>query len=151
MESFVDQPIKQPSRIKSPSIYHSGRCSKCPHCRRLETVVNTIASPNPDWITKDPGAVHVCIDMDKYDVEAVQDQIIEKNNHLLGSYDYEPYLVIEQVEGGYDPTKENYFTQPFIAKVEPTIEPIRTPFPDYNMLQRHEYRLNKPYSVPLFN
>jgi hypothetical protein len=151
LESFVDESAKQPSRIKSPSIRQSGRCSKCAHCRRLEVTTNIIGSQQPDWITKDPGVVHLCIDMDKYDVEAVQAKIISKNNHLLGSYDYEPYLVIEQIEGAYDPTKENYYTQPFIAKFDPTIELARTPFPDYNFLQRHEYRLNKPFSVPLFN
>ena len=114
------------------------------------TATNFIASPEPGWITKNVGAGQLTINMDKYDIEAVKEKIISRNHHLLGSYDYEPYLVIEEPEGGYDPAKENYYTQPFIVKMEPSIQPMRTPFPEYQFLQRHDHRLNKPYSVPLF-
>ncbi len=155
LQSLAHESAKQSFRKKSPSIHgHSGRCSKCPHCRQLATntaSTNILTSPEPEWINKNPGPDQVCINMDKYDVEAVKDNIISKNHHLLGSYDYEPYLVIEQIEGGYDPKKENYYTQPFILKVDPTVQPIRTPFPEYSFLRRHDRRLNKPYSLPLFD
>ncbi len=145
--------IKQTDRQGSPSIHEpSGRCSKCPHCQRLNSSnSDDIRTPEPGWITKNPGTDQLRINMDDYDIEAVKKKIISRHHHILGSYDYQPYLTIEQTEGDYDPTKENYFTQPFITKMQPSIEAMRTPFPDYDLLQRRENRLNKPYTLPLFN
>lgn len=128
---------------------HAGRCSKCPHCRRLN-ISSNISTPAPPWLLAEPGAEQVRIDMDNYDIEAVKEKVLARHHHPLGSYDYQPYLTIETKKGDYDPGKENYYTQPFVARTKPRITTLRTPFPDYELLERRELRLNKPYSLPLF-
>lgn len=146
-ESFPHKHRKSSSGIHA----HTGRCSKCPHCRRLDINISShLSTPAPPWLLAEPGADQVRIDMDNYDIEAVKEKILARNHHPLGSYDYQPYLTIETKKGEYDPMKENYYTQPFVAKTKPRITPLRTPFPDYDLLERRELRLNKPYSLPLF-
>lgn len=117
----------------------------------ISNVLSNTSTPAPPWLLAEPGKDQVRIDMDNYDIEAVKDKIVSKNHHLLGSYDYQPYLTIETSKGDYDPRKENYYTQPFVAKMKPRITALRTPFPDYELLERRELRLNKPYSLPLFD
>lgn len=110
---------------------------------------SSTSTPKPNWLTQNPINDEVHIDMDEYDVEAVKKKIISKNGHLLGAYDYQPYLTIEQTD--LDTKKENYYTQPFVAKMKPRVLPATTPFPDFELLQRREQRLNKPYTLTLFD
>jgi hypothetical protein len=126
-----------------------GRCSHCPHCQRAKKSKTITASPKPKWIGSNPGNNPFQIIMDDYDVDAVKRKIISENGHLPGSYDYGPYLTMEQTDD-YDIQKENYFTQPTVAKTTPRVVATRTPYPEYDLLQRREQRLNKPYSLSLF-
>jgi len=128
-----------------------GRCPYCRHCQRTsDSSIESIPTPKPKWLTENPGIGDIHIDMDKYDIEAVKRKLISENGHLPGSYDYKPYLTIEHGDD-YDPAKENYYTQPIVAKTKPSFLPACTPFPEYDLLQRREQRLNKPYSLPLFD
>jgi hypothetical protein len=142
----------QHSQRKSLSILHGeiGRCSHCPHCRRTKTRNNSSAVSQPKWITQKPGPGQFQIAMDEYDVEAVKKKIIYENGHLPGSYDYRPYLTIDQLNN-YDQIKEKYYTQPLVATTKPRISATFTPFPEYDLLQRREQRLNKPYTLSLFD
>ncbi|CAF0805871.1 unnamed protein product [Adineta steineri] len=123
-------------------------CNHCPHCRR-QSQISRKATPAPKWLTEKPGNVPFSIDMDKYDSEAVKEKVIDENGHVPGSYDYRPQLTLEQSDD-YDVRKENYFTQTLVAKTSPNVSPVRTPFPENNVLQRRERRINKPYGLPLF-
>lgn len=123
------------------------RCSQCPHCRRVAK--ETLRPPIPRWVTKDPGEGLFRIQMDKYDIDAIKEKAIIENGHVRGSYDYRTQLTIEK-SGDYDLSKENYYTQPFVAKTTPRILPTRTPFPEYDVLQRNDRRINKPYTLSLF-
>lgn len=127
-----------------------GRCSRCPHCQRANNNNHSpMSTPKLKWLSQSPRNDDVHIDMDQYDIEAVRKKVISKNGHVPGSYDYQPYLTIEQTD--YDLTKENYYTQPFVARMKPRVLPATTPFPDFELLQRREQRLNKPYALPLFD
>jgi hypothetical protein len=111
---------------------------------------SSVSTPKPKWLTENPRTDQIHIDMDKYDIEAVKKYILLKNGHLPGSYDYRPHLTIEQMDD-YDYTKEHYYTQPIVATTKPRVLPICTPFPEYDLLQRRERRLNKPFTLPLFD
>jgi len=123
------------------------RCSECPHCRRVAR--ETLHTPIPKWVIKNPEEGLFCIQMDKYDIDALEKKAILENGHVRGSYDYRTQLTIENLDD-YDPSKVNYYTQPFVAKTTPRILPTRTPFPEYDVLQRHDRRINKPYTLSLF-
>jgi len=142
------------SHRKSSATSHKqfGRCSHCPHCQRVNNQSKSSIPPipTPKWLTENPGPDQVSINMDDYDVEAVKKKIISENGHLPGSYDYRPHLTIEQLSD-YNQTKENYYTQPLVANTQPRISPTRTPFPEYELLQRLEQRLNKPNTLKLFD
>ncbi|UJR28219.1 hypothetical protein I4U23_009469 [Adineta vaga] len=125
-------------------------CSHCPHCRRRNDGEPSLPPTPPlKWLTEKPNKEDLSINMDDYDIEAVKKKILKETGHLPGSYDYQPQLTIEQTND-YDSTKENYYTLPFVAKTAPYVSATRTPFPDYNVLQRKERRINKPYTISLF-
>ncbi len=148
----VDSPSEshRSSHRKSSLMLHGqiGRCAHCPHCRQMDHS-SRVSTPKPKWLTVSPGTNQFQIVMDEYDVEAVKRKIIYENGHLPGSYDYRPHLTIEET-ADHDDKKEVYYTQPVVAQTKPRILPNRTPFPDYELLQRREQRLNKPYTLPLF-
>jgi len=124
------------------------RCSQCPHCQRVDK--ETLHTPIPKWVIKNPGEGIFRIEMDDYDIDAVKEKAIFENGHVRGSYDYRTQLTIEKLDD-YDPSKVNYYTQPFVAKTTPPrILPTRTPFPEYDVLQLHDRRINKPYTLSLF-
>lgn len=161
--------VKAPLSVASnrlPSQHSSGRgkivsrassvsaenehCSHCPHCQRLLAQQRRPQVKLP-WVTDDPGLQNVLINMDKYDADAVQEKLILEHGHLPGCYDYRPYLTIEKSPEDYYPdTAENYCKQPFVARKKLHMIPTHTPYPEYNVLQRREQRLNKPYTQPLF-
>jgi hypothetical protein len=140
------------SRHQSSGGLHGqvGRCSHCPHCQRANGR-SLAPTPKPKWITENHGSEEGHIVMDEYDAVAVRKKIILDNGHFPGIYDYRPYLTMEQTDNN-DQTKENYYTQPIVATTKPP-PPLaaHTPFPEYDFLQRRDQRLNKPYSLPLFD
>lgn len=90
--------------------------------------------------------------MDEYDVDAVTEQIVEEHGRIPGSYDYQPYLTIEEEEADENvDIKNNYYKLPFVARKGPPVTPTHTPFPNYKDLQTREQRPNKPYELPLFD
>ena len=135
-------------KISTGSHGQVNHCSHCPHCQRMNKLTNT-SSPKPKWLTERPENQQVRIMMDEYDIEAVKKKLVADNGHIPGSYDYQPQLIMEQVDD-YDIKQQNYFTQPFIAKTKPRVLATSTPFPEYDFLQRREQRLNKPHTLLLF-
>ena len=127
-----------------------GRCPYCKHCQQTNNDEKPAPIPQPKWLMGNLGIYEVHINMDEYDIAAVKAKVLKENGHIPGSYDYQPYLTIEETDQ-YNHTKENYYTQPFVVRTKPRISPATTPFPEYNLLQRRELRINKPYSLPLFN
>ncbi|CAF0929893.1 unnamed protein product [Rotaria sp. Silwood1] len=92
----------------------------------------------------------IIIKMDDYDDEAVRDKIISEKRHYPGSYDYRPYLTIEETDEKDNRKKIDYYTQQFVTRKASGILLSHTPYPDYNDLRRREQRLNKPYERSLF-
>ncbi|CAF1172454.1 unnamed protein product [Adineta ricciae] len=137
--------------IKFPEI--TGRCSFCPHCQSSTYT----AIPNarhvgqePSWFVKDVSSDgHICIDMDKYDQDAVHNQLISTHGRIPGSYDYRPNLTIYERKHKEESLK-NYCTLPAILKYGSTKSPTSTPFPNSDYLESHDRRLNKPYTTQLF-
>jgi hypothetical protein len=111
--------------------------------------VKKAPSPPPAWITEAPRTDQRHIVMDEYDEEAVQNKIIAENGRLPGSYDYSPNLTIEEKKD-HNQTSSRYPTLPVLTKHGSPTTPSRTPFPNYDSLQRREKRLNKPYTPTLF-
>ncbi|CAF0963856.1 unnamed protein product [Adineta ricciae] len=140
---------------RAGSAAHNGElgryCSHCPHCQRRSSGKNSIVAEKPPaWLTKRPKRECLTINMDNYDVDAVQEKVIALNGHIPGSYDYQPQLTIAHTKDKNESTKENYFTLPFVVKTVPGVTPACTPFPNYKILERNERRINKPYTLPLF-
>ncbi len=127
-----------------------GHCAFCPHCKHLPRIINTKSTePQPVWITEPRPNTYQHIIMDDYDEEAVRKKIISEHGHLPGSYDYSPNLTIEEKKDQNEISKK-YLRLPIITKAGSPMSPIRTPFPDYDILQRREKHLNKPYTSTLF-
>ncbi|CAF3401995.1 unnamed protein product [Rotaria sp. Silwood1] len=100
--------------------------------------------------TESPVDGKIIIKMDDYDDEAVRDKIISEKRHYPGSYDYRPYLTIEETDEKDNRKKIDYYTQQFVTRKASGILLSHTPYPDYNDLRRREQRLNKPYERSLF-
>ncbi|CAF1171343.1 unnamed protein product [Adineta ricciae] len=137
--------------MKFPEI--TGRCSFCPHCQSSThtAIPNTRdVGQQPSWFVKDVSSDgHIHIDMDKYDQDAVHNQLISTHGHFPGSYDYRPNLTIYERKHKEESLK-NYCTLPAILKYGSTKSPTSTPFPNSDYLQSHDRRLNKPYTTQLF-
>ncbi|CAF4918569.1 unnamed protein product, partial [Rotaria socialis] len=68
-----------------------------------------------------------------------------------GCYDYRPYLTMDELN--YTNNVQNdsdYYKLPFITRKTSHITVAHTPFPEYDYLQRHDQRPNKPYDLSLF-
>jgi len=128
-----------------------GRCRYCSHCNRLPQIqVKKSVSPQPVWITDAPRNEQPHILMDKYDEEAIQKKRIADYGYLPGAYDYKPNLRIDEKLNSDEISNRFYPTLPLITKPGSPITPSRTPFPNYDALQRREKRLNKPFTSSLF-
>jgi hypothetical protein len=128
----------------------NGRCSQCPHCNRLpQTTVKKSPIQQPAWIVEAPRTDQRHIIMDNYDEIAVRKKLIAEHGHIPGCYDYSPNLTIEE-EKNHNQTSNKYSTLPLVTKSGSPTTPSRTPFPNYDALQRREKRLNQPYTTTLF-
>ncbi|CAF0761493.1 unnamed protein product [Rotaria sordida] len=136
-------------KISVTSLQHTGICQYCPHCQKVK---NGKIPPIPElpWIKKNPGVGEFVIKMDNYDTDAIRKKLISEYGHLPGCYDYQPYLTIEPTNDNDDGKENDYYTQPFVARKNSIISPLHTPFPQYDILQRQEQRLNKPHEPTLF-
>ncbi|CAF5089672.1 unnamed protein product, partial [Rotaria sp. Silwood1] len=74
---------------------HSGTCIHCPHCKQM---TEKKKEPSPGFYVKRPVHGDIIIKMDDYDDEAVREKIISEKRHYPGSYDYRPYLTIEETD-----------------------------------------------------
>ncbi|UJR21249.1 hypothetical protein I4U23_024344 [Adineta vaga] len=152
VQKFSSSSEDEQTPRKLPEIV--GRCSFCPHCQSSTQVLlpknQNEQRYQPPWvIQKAPSNKHLQINMDKYDQDAVREQLISDYGHFPGSYDYRPHLAIDDRTTPVQ-LSNMYCTLPTILKHKRAISPIHTPFPDYNTLQRRDQRLNKPYTTQLF-
>jgi len=87
--------------------------------------------------------------MDHYDEDAIREKVILEYGRVPGSYDYSPNLTIEE-EKNHNHSSSKYCTLPAVIKPGPPIAASRTPYPNYDILHRHDKRVNKPYTPTLF-
>ncbi|CAF1171144.1 unnamed protein product [Rotaria magnacalcarata] len=127
---------------------HAFRCRYCRHCRQLNS--GRIRS-KLKWIIENPTVDKFVIEMDNYDIDAVTTNVITENGHFPGCYDYRPYLTIDELNHTNNFQNDgDYDKLPFIIRKTSHITPAHTPFPEYDYLQRHDQRPNKPYDLSLF-
>ncbi|CAF4603206.1 unnamed protein product [Didymodactylos carnosus] len=117
-----------------------GRCSRCAHCARIRENEKKKIVKAGFIIDKLEDPPTVVIDMDQYDVDGYKKQ--QRNNSngrtTVLDGDIEKYL-------------QRVIETPFTSTpLPPKYEASRTPYPEYDVLQRREIRLNKPYTTTLF-
>ncbi|CAF1111724.1 unnamed protein product [Rotaria sordida] len=146
-QSDIDKNRKTPTT----PIQNTSHPYFCPHCHQSmpTTTSKKLETPQPPWIMEAPPTTKKHIDMDKYDEETMQQNITSKYRRLPGSYDYFPNIVIDEREGDDDKAND-YIKQTTITRHGSSISPTHTPYPNYDLLRRHEHRLNKPFTSKSF-
>ncbi|CAF2405425.1 unnamed protein product [Rotaria sp. Silwood2] len=95
----------------------------------------------PLWIIHGAHTDDAHINMDEYDEESMQEKINSKHGRLPGHYYY----------SDDDAPSNDYPKQISLSKYGSVISPTHTPYPNYDLLQRHAYRLNKPFTATLYS
>ena len=128
------------SAPRTPSNQIPCECIYCQHCQQLKNQAK-LKALGLKWIIDTPTGNTVSIDMDNYDDDAIRDKkMLKKDN-------YPPCLATQRDD---DDKEKHYYTQTSVARTEPRMTPVYTPFPEYHSIRRREQRLHKPYTRPLF-
>ncbi|CAF0888503.1 unnamed protein product [Rotaria sp. Silwood1] len=123
----------------------------CPYCHRgIQDNSKKVEDSQLPWIKKDAPKSNLHINMDEYDEEFIQKKIYSEHGRLRGVYDYFSNIVVNERDNN-DQSSVNYTKQTPIARYGSLVSPTHTPYPDYDLLQRHEHRLNKPFTSNLYS
>ncbi|CAF0878766.1 unnamed protein product [Didymodactylos carnosus] len=121
-----------------------GQCSRCAHCARIREKERE-KMMEPGFVIKNLEDVPtIRIDMDQYDVDGFKKQQRMTGNQMPQTKDSHGGRTV------LDGDIEKYFQRVISTPFPPKYEASRTPYPEYDLLQRYEIRLNKPYTTTLF-